>query len=115
VIKIACPKCGCKKTYDITLPDEEIHYGKRVCAECGRWLKWIKSPDKERFLYRQDNGDYKFVFGKYDGELLSEVILTKRGLSYVQWMMANDFPKKVHDAIEESAERGRDVGYDIEL
>jgi len=32
----------------LVLTPEHIHYGKYVCATCGRWLAWVSKPDGEK-------------------------------------------------------------------
>ncbi len=92
------PKCDCDKYFDIKLDDQEYHWGKRVCSDCGGWLKWLTNPVSnsklKRFLKPNYNGDYEIVFGrKHFGDLLSDVIMEDR--RYLTWMSKSDFPKEV--------------------
>lgn len=92
-----CPKCGCDKPYDIKNDPDETHYGKRVCADCGRWLKWLTDPTSnsklKRFLKPTYNDDYEIDFGKHEGKLLSDMIHEEAG--YLKWMSKQDFPEEV--------------------
>jgi len=40
-----CPRCGGELTFVET--PELVHYGKVVCSKCGRFIKWVTSPQKE--------------------------------------------------------------------
>lgn len=92
-----CLKCGCDKYFDIKLDDQEHHWGKRVCADCGGWLKHLTNPvnnsQLKRFLKPTYNGDYELVFSQYRGWLLSDMIMENRG--FLVWMTTKDFPKEV--------------------
>jgi 5-methylcytosine-specific restriction endonuclease McrA len=44
---VACTKCGCEERKEELTPNL-VHYGKLVCAGCGKMLTWIPKPDVEK-------------------------------------------------------------------
>lgn len=40
-----CKYCGGEGIFEETL--NSIHYGKLKCKDCGKWIKWIKNPEKQ--------------------------------------------------------------------
>lgn len=41
-------ECKHENTEIIETP-ELIHYGKEVCKDCGRFIKWVSKPDKPSY------------------------------------------------------------------
>lgn len=36
--------CQHTNTKDILMPDGYVHYGKKVCADCNKFITWIPNP-----------------------------------------------------------------------
>jgi hypothetical protein len=45
-----CPSCGSEELNDELVDPASgmLHWGKRVCARCGRHIKWLPKPDQLR-------------------------------------------------------------------
>lgn len=60
---------------------------------------------KERFE-KLENGDYRIVFGKYNGNLLSDVI--KYNYAYLDWIIwKSDFPDNIKEFLADRIQEFR--------
>jgi len=45
-------KCNHPNEITIIL-ENSVHYGKRVCADCGKWLGWLPNPKTTKLVSKQ--------------------------------------------------------------
>ena len=104
---MGCLKCGAVERQTIMM-DTGPHYAKEICADCGKFFKWIRNPDRELVLHKffkpvgESGGhdfDYECCFGKkHYGELLSEIV--EEDPKYLEWIARSDFPDEVIELVE---------------
>lgn len=120
-----CKKCGHIGAHFIPEPEESLHNGKVVCGSCGAFIRYEGKPKTDREELGRwavydventgteanpvlENQDWRFNFGKYNGQRIREVIETDKGFSYCRWLCTKtDFDEKcprLIDLIEEIAE-----------
>lgn len=119
-----CTKCGnIGAPHLIPEPEESIHNARLVCGNCGAFIKWegksktnleelgrwaVYDVDTTGLLINGDVQDWRFNFGKYNGQRIREVMQEDRGYGWCKWLMTKtDFPDKcprLVDLIEEIAE-----------
>jgi uncharacterized protein (DUF3820 family) len=74
-----CSHCGSARLREIRL-DSVPHFARLMCAECGRYVKFLPAPwTMERALA------FQMPFGKYKGASMAELSRDSEGLSYLAW------------------------------
>lgn len=58
---VVCPNCGCNETKFIETQNL-VHYGKEVCASCGRFIRWVPKPEYENVRRSTSKYDIRKVF-----------------------------------------------------
>ena len=105
--EVECYHCGHIGEPEFILTPEIVHYGKDVCAECGRFMKWVKDPNAtySNLMTEMDSDDPVLQFGKHRGIHISAV-----PDEYLKWMYEADFPEAIIQIVEEELiKRGVDV------
>jgi hypothetical protein len=76
----SCPRCqGTHFTdqYDPTGP----HAGRRVCADCGRFVAWLPAPWSRERAER-----FEFKFGAFAGWKVGDLARDHRGREHLRWL-----------------------------
>ncbi len=58
--------------------------------------------DRTRRLRWNDDGDAVLAFGKHEGRTLEEMVGSRAGRGYLEWMVSSDFKQDVKDILREA-------------
>ena len=67
------------------MPEGSYHYGKSVCAHCGRYLKWIRSPIRQQEIDER-NKECKEILDFHSDKL------TAKQLEFINVLLNTAYP-----------------------